>query len=64
MKKYLGEIWVSSKECSQYLVLNKDYLPTWINNGKIPCYRLGKIMKNKANMINEAIKIDEKAKND
>lgn len=64
MENNLGERWVSSKEISQYLGINKDTLHKWIKLEKIPCHRVGRLWKFKVSEIDEWVKNGEASKND
>jgi len=39
------ERWVSSKDVSEHLGINKDTLQRWIKNETIPCHRVGRLWK-------------------
>lgn len=64
MENNLGERWVSSKEISHYLGINKDTLHKWIKNEKIPCHRVGRLWKFKVSEIDEWVKNGGASKND
>lgn len=46
------ERWVSSKDVSKHLGINKDALQRWIKNETIPCHRVGRLWKFKISEIN------------
>lgn len=59
-----GEIerWISSKEISQYLGINKDTLQRWISKRLIPCHRIGRLWKFKISEVDEWIKKNDSSK--
>lgn len=48
-----NERWVSSKEVSEHLGVNKDTLHRWIKNKTIPCHRVGRLWKFRFSEINQ-----------
>ena len=39
------ERWVSSKDVTEHLGINKDTLHRWVKNNTIPCHRVGRLWK-------------------
>lgn len=50
------ERYISSKEASEYLGINKDTLQRWITNKAIPCHRVGRLWKFKLSEIDVWVK--------
>lgn len=58
------ERWVSSKEVSEHLGINKDTLQRWIKNGTVPCHRVGRLWKFRISEIDNWVENGGAAKAD
>jgi excisionase family DNA binding protein len=56
MNEIPAERWVSTKEISLHLGVNKDTVHKWIRNQNIPCHRIGKLWKFKISEVDEWVK--------
>lgn len=57
----IQEKWVSSKEISEHLGVNKDTLQRWIKNQVIPCHRVGRLWKFRVSEVDQWIESGQSA---
>lgn len=61
-KNTMPEKWVNLEDIAVYLSMSEDTVRTWIKEGKLPFYRVGKRYKFKISEVDEWIRTGKMSK--
>ena len=55
----MPEKWVNLEDIAVYLSMSEDTVRTWIKEGKLPYYRVGKRYKFKISEVDEGLEVEK-----